>query len=169
MVSPADDPATFWDYDLDGYAMDVVANARAMTQNAGNGKGWYVGYSAGTIQAIIALAKYEFELQNYLERAVLLAPCFGISGVDQGKKSGQGLVGKAEYIVDEMEKLGIYAVNSSTWDADVARICGEASEELCEWAKNEHTGLHASSLKQANHWLQINEANRFQEYVDNWS
>ena len=49
MASPADDPETFWDYDLDGYAMDVVANTRAMTENAGTGKGWYIGYSAGTI------------------------------------------------------------------------------------------------------------------------
>ena len=45
-------------------------------------------------------------------------------------------MGRAEYVVDELGKLGIYAVNSSTWDDDVAKICSEASEELCEWAKN---------------------------------
>ena len=75
MASPADDPAVFWDYDYDGLALDVLANSRAMNQNAGSGKGFYVGYSQGTTQAIIALAKYEDELDNYLERAILLAPC----------------------------------------------------------------------------------------------
>ena len=57
----SDNPSVFWDFTLDGLALDVLANSKAMTENAtgGNSKGWYFGYSQGTIQALIALAKYE--------------------------------------------------------------------------------------------------------------
>ena len=42
-------------------ALDVLAQSKAMIENAeGNySKGWYVGYSQGTTQALVALAKYE--------------------------------------------------------------------------------------------------------------
>ena len=48
MASPADNPEVFWDYTMDGLALDVVANARAMMKNSGNGKGWYIGHSQGS-------------------------------------------------------------------------------------------------------------------------
>ena len=128
IATPADDPEAYWDYDLDGLALDVLANTRAMTENAGNGKGWYIGYSQGTIQAIVALSKYESELENYLERAILLAPCFGVSGDELAKRL------YADYFVNEMKKLDIYATNSSTWEADVVKICAESTEDLCEYA-----------------------------------
>ena len=48
---------------------------------------------------------YESDLENYLERAILLAPCFGISSIGEAKKSDQGDIGKANYVVEEMEKL----------------------------------------------------------------
>ena len=50
--SPSDNPAVFWNYSLEGFALDVLANSKAMTANAANGgnsKGWYIGYSQGTI------------------------------------------------------------------------------------------------------------------------
>ena len=47
--SPADNPAVYWDFSLDGFALDVLANSKAMTENSAGGKnggkGWYIGYS----------------------------------------------------------------------------------------------------------------------------
>ena len=49
--SAEDNPALYWDFTLDEFALDVLANTKAMTENAtgGNAKGWYFGYSQGTI------------------------------------------------------------------------------------------------------------------------
>ena len=51
LTSPAEDPELYWDFSWHEMAFDVMANAKAMTENAaGNfSKGWYVGYSQGTI------------------------------------------------------------------------------------------------------------------------
>ena len=37
----------YWDFTIDGFALDMLAQSKAMTENAaGNfSKGWYVGYS----------------------------------------------------------------------------------------------------------------------------
>lgn len=73
--SAEDDAKQYWDFTFDGFGEDVRANSKAMFVNAGKGKGWYFGYSQGTMQALVALAKYDNELDNYLNRVVLLAPC----------------------------------------------------------------------------------------------
>ena len=89
MDNPADDPATYWDFSFHEFAYDVIANSKAMTENAaGNfSKGWYFGYSQGTIQALAGMAKFESEMEKYLERVVLLAPCFGYSSTGENKSS----------------------------------------------------------------------------------
>lgn len=43
-------------------SLDVLANTKAMYDDAGTGKGWYYGYSQGTIQMLVALTRYESEL-----------------------------------------------------------------------------------------------------------
>ena len=43
-------------------AEDALANIEAMYNDAGTGKGWYYGFSRGTIQILAALTKYETEL-----------------------------------------------------------------------------------------------------------
>lgn len=48
--SLAYDSVAYWDYSFDGYAEDVLANMRAMYKHAGNKKGYYYGYSMGTVQ-----------------------------------------------------------------------------------------------------------------------
>ena len=49
MTNPADfDPEKFWNYSMDGLALDVNANVKAMYDNADNGKGWYIGHSQGS-------------------------------------------------------------------------------------------------------------------------
>lgn len=47
---------------------------QAMYSDSGK-KGWYFGYSLGSMQMLIGLSKYEEELKWYLNRATLLAPC----------------------------------------------------------------------------------------------
>lgn len=49
MDSPADDPAKFWDYSWHEFARELVANSKAMYADAGTGKGYFIGYSQGTI------------------------------------------------------------------------------------------------------------------------
>jgi len=75
MNSPADDPAKYWNFSFEEFGLDVVANSKAMHASSGTGKGYYIGYSQGTIQALVALAKYENELADYLNRVILFAPC----------------------------------------------------------------------------------------------
>ena len=131
----------------------MLANSKAMSENAGNRKGWYFGYSQGTSQAMIALAKYEAQLDNYLERVVLLAPCFGLSGEGQGKKSdGDSEIFKAGYLKNELAKMDIYATGWLTWQADKDKICESLSEDMCNWAKKQATDK-ANSLTLDDHWL----------------
>ena len=69
----------FWDFTLDGYAEDALANMRAAYTNSGNTKGHYYGYSLGSMQMMIALTKYEQEMKDYLNKVTLLAPCYTFS------------------------------------------------------------------------------------------
>lgn len=69
------DQAEYWDFSFDDYSADVLAYIIAMHSSAESGKGWYFGYSMGTIQMLVALTKYEQELSPYLNKAILLAPC----------------------------------------------------------------------------------------------
>ena len=71
------DAREYWDFSLDGFAEDVIASAKVMYDNAGTGKGYYFGYSQGTVQAVIATATRESEMAQYFNKIVLLAPCFG--------------------------------------------------------------------------------------------
>ena len=74
-ASLAYDSEAYWDFTFDGYAEDVRANMRDVFIDSGFKKGYYYGFSAGTIQMEIALSKYESELKNYLNRVILMAPC----------------------------------------------------------------------------------------------
>lgn len=77
--SLAYDSAAYWDYNLDGYAEDVRANMRAMYEVSGNKKGYYFGVSLGTIQMMVALSQFEEEMKGYLNKVILLAPCYYIN------------------------------------------------------------------------------------------
>ena len=67
--------AAYWDFTMDGYAEDARANMKAMYEDAGSKKGYYFGYSLGTVQMQIALSKFEEELKGYLNKVIFLAPC----------------------------------------------------------------------------------------------
>ena len=57
--SSVTDQADYWNFTWADMAEDVVANVSAMSTNSGTGKGWYIGYSQGTIQILVALSKFE--------------------------------------------------------------------------------------------------------------
>ena len=65
MSSPADDPATYWDFSWHEFAYDVIAQSKAMTENAAGSfsKGWYFGFSQGTTQALVGLTRFESEME----------------------------------------------------------------------------------------------------------
>ena len=46
----------FWQFTVEGYALDVLANMKAAYASSGNIKGHYYGYSAGTAQMLVALS-----------------------------------------------------------------------------------------------------------------
>lgn len=56
------DQEAYWDFTWWNMAEDALANIEAMYNDAGTGKGWYYGFSRGTIQILGALTKYETEL-----------------------------------------------------------------------------------------------------------
>ena len=100
---------------------------------------------------MIALAKHEAELSEYLERVVLLAPCFGISGDGSTKKDSiNSDVYAAGKLREELEKLGIYATGTLRWQVDRDTICDELSDEFCDWAKGQPTDK-ANGLKLDDH------------------
>ena len=82
-----------------------------------------------------ALARFESEMDKYLERVVLLAPCFGYSSDGTSKASAGGALDAAGIIKGELEKVGVYAIGTTTWTADKAKICADLSAELCQWAE----------------------------------
>ena len=47
--SLAYDSEAYWSYTLDGYALDVLANMRDVYLDSGLKKGYYFGYSLGTV------------------------------------------------------------------------------------------------------------------------
>ena len=109
-------------------------------------------------------------MNAYINRVVLLAPCFGYleSGASKQSTTGNQLY-SAGYIKNALNGIGIYASgDTTTWEADVAKICDELSSDLCAWAQGLATD-EANSLKVEDHAMQTGEAKRFQEYVDNWS
>lgn len=73
--SLAYDSQEYWDYTLDAYAEDVLASMKAVYDHSGFKKGTYVGYSMGTLQMLLALTKFESVLEQYINKAILLAPC----------------------------------------------------------------------------------------------
>ena len=91
--------------------------------DSGKIKGFYYGYSAGSIQAFIALSKFEVELSIYVEKAIFLAPCNIVLGDDTIEP---GL------FEDELKKAGVYALFGPNFNTD--KICELSSEAACGWA-----------------------------------
>ena len=67
----------------------------------------------------VALTKYEDELSQYLEKAVLLTPCT-IIGANTEPDLSEGAMNSVQWF---REELGIQAMVGPTWDDDVEKIC----------------------------------------------
>ena len=68
---------------------------------------------------MVALSKYEQEMKDYLDKVILMAPCYTFSEtlalpLDLGP---------------EVNKAGVYAYNGPNFD--IARICETVSEQYC--------------------------------------
>ena len=124
--SASTNQAEYWNFTFADMAEDVLANVKAMNISAGTGKGWYYGWSQGTIQMLVALAKYETELTSYLNRVILLAPCMiGITDRTEPDLSWKGMSFSYRSLSwgQLRQDLEIQAINGPTWDEDLAKIC----------------------------------------------
>ena len=116
------------------------------------------------------MSKYETELKNYLERAILLAPCTIIT--NSNPIASFKVPGALE---EEMKKADVYAVfgpNFNKYDKDT--ICAKVSEDACkfvglmdEFFKDE-IDRNPMSLHLDTHISQMRESNSFQEFSSNW-
>jgi len=123
--------AAYWDFNMEGYAEDLLANMRAMNTDSGK-KGWYFGYSMGTIQMLIGLSKFEEELKGYLNKAILISPCTFLDDSQINVPGFESLLAPNR-MLDETAKLGVYAFNGPNWDVEA--ICKDGPEDLCALAK----------------------------------
>ena len=154
----------YWDFTWDDMALDTMANLEAMYENAGTGKGWYYGFSQGTIQMLVALTKFESEIAKFLHRVVLLAPCTVIDNTFEA-----GLSKKSMAEVGWFLSIDVYATLSPTWDWDVKAICRNTDDkDVCKYYKNYPKYLQPESSKADDHWAQNTKTRRFQEFVDDW-
>lgn len=83
---------------------------RSMYADSGNKPGYYFGYSLGTIQMELALAKYEEEMKDYLKRAVFLTACTWPSAESLAFNPGQ-------LLFEDLLAANVYAFNGPNWDA----------------------------------------------------
>ena len=127
-LSAVDDQAEYWDFSWYEMAEDVLANIEAMYDNAGTGKGWYFGYSQGTIQMLVALTKYETELNQWLNRTVLLAPC-----TVAGNASKPDLSESATKYIDIEREYDVYAKAGPTWEEDLDTLCNAFGWWYCRY------------------------------------
>ena len=116
---------------------------------------------------MVGLTKFESEMEKYLERVVLLAPCFGYASTIENNMY-EGEFERAGYIMDQLNSIGIYATNTSSWSDDRDKICAELDEDICIWAEWQEDEDGSNPLKNEDHWKQTEEAKRFQEYVEDW-
>ena len=125
-----------------------MANLEAMYDNAGTGKGWYYGFSQGTIQMLVGLTKFEAQYAQYLNRVVLLAPC---TVIDNTFEAGLSEESMAE--VGWFRSIDVYATLSPTWEWDVNAICENTdSTDVCETYQNYPAYLQPESMKADDHW-----------------
>ena len=140
-----EDEEEYWSFSTEDMGEDVYANVKAMYENSGTGKGWYFGSSQGTGTMQAALSKYDSDMSEYLNRAVLIAPCVWL-----GRENGEiDLSEENMNSIGWQRELGIYAINGPNWERDLAKICANRSEKECEQYSKKKG--NAKSTKQQDH------------------
>jgi len=152
----------YWSYDFEGYTEDVLANMKMMFDHSGDKKGYYYGFSLGTVQMLMALPKFEAQLKDYLNKVVLLAPCMFLS------EEGYTMLGAEEvgYYTNEMKKAGVYALKGPNWD--MIQIKEQASAEAATFSGYWPDGFAPVGLKLQDHFFQLSTLKRFQKYAPDY-
>ena len=146
------DADIFWDFSWDEMAFDVKAFSQIMYSNSGGKKGYYVGYSTGTTEALVALSKFEYELNLYLNKVILLAPCY----LQDVTAAYPGISHDAGVLTDALEDIGVYAISGpeASWKASQDKICAELDPTICEWANFIPAGIQPMTTRTLNHFMQ---------------
>ena len=159
------DDVAYWNFSFADMANDVRAFVDKMYEHAGNEvKGYYVGYSQGTTQMLIALTQTEEELAQKLERIILLAPCTVAGTETEADLSLYSMTG-----IDNLRSIGVYSVPTANWAMDRTLICHESTSAMCAFSRffsADYPGV--TSSKNIEHWNQNTAAQRFQPFVEDW-
>ena len=62
----------------------------------------------------------------------------------------------------------MYAFGGPNWDRDIATICDNFDQEICDYATG-YGGGEPFSVKSQQHWAQNSLENRFQLYAPNYN
>lgn len=122
----AETDAAYWNFGIDGYAEDVVANLKAVSEDNEGTKGTYFGFSMGSAQMLVALSKFEAFLAQFIEKITLLAPCMLF---DPSILKAFPTLQTPGTTREEFNKAGVFAYFGPNWDAE--KICAESSAEAC--------------------------------------
>ena len=141
---------------------DDVANIKAIKEETGAEKIFYLGWSQGTVQMFYALSTMEDEFfADNLYTFAALDPCT-IDMTEGDRIYREGLFKFQDY--------GIYAFGGPNWDKDYNTICENFDEEICQYASDTYSdGGQPVSVKTMVHWAQNCLVNRFQEYVPDYT
>ena len=140
-------------------ALDDVANIKAIKEQSGAEKIFYIGYSQGTVQMFYGLAKHEEDFfADNLYKFVAFAPCTICP--EDGPES------KWEDTLFSFPSIGVYDLYGPHWDRDHTTICNQLGQQACDYATCDW--CQPMSVQSESHWWQNTYADRFQEYAPNW-
>ena len=105
------------------------------------------------------MADYNDELNDYLNKVVLMAPCYKM----ETKFVAPGLPVEPGLIKNAWNDLDIYWAGTETWEENISTICATKSAKLCEWAEEGRAsyGGGAMSIKTIDHFIQVDTSERF--------
>ena len=113
---------------------DDVANIKAIKQQTGAEKIFYLGYSQGTVQMFYALSHQDDWFSENLYKYLAFAPCTTCPA-DGTENYWLGNLYK-------FQEMGIYSIygDSLRWDKDHAEICTQLGEEACNMVADRVAG-----------------------------
>jgi len=138
---------------------DDVANIKAIKENSGAEKVFYLGWSQGTVQMFYALAHLEEDfLVDNLHKFVAFAPC---TICPDGNEES--------YYEDSLyayPSVGVYDLYGPHWESEYEKVCNELGEDACDYANCDD--CEPMAVQSETHWAQNTYTDRFQEYAPNY-
>ena len=157
------DAKQYWDFSFDEMSYDALANMEAMYKSAGQ-KGTYFGYSQGTASMFVALSRWETQIAEWVNKAVMMGPCV----INNMAYVAKGLPLDPGFLPSVFNPLGIYSLGGPNWANDSENICNNVPD-FCDFAKAIPEGAIASAIKGSDHPMQLFNTGRFATYVENFS